>query len=105
MFDRQLEGHCCCVCRSRDLIQKALLDNDYMKHLEREQVRPTRVCAGEGCFPPETFSHSWPRVQIASIVDSMYPTSLDKGSCVTQEGDVGSTLYVLEGQHALSILS
>ncbi|XP_020563056.1 cGMP-dependent protein kinase 1 [Oryzias latipes] len=55
---------------SRDLIQKALLDNDYMKHLEREQI--------------------------ASIVDSMYPTSLDKGSCVTQEGDVGSTLYVLE---------
>uniref|UniRef100_A0A8C7ZSW6 Cyclic nucleotide-binding domain-containing protein n=1 Tax=Oryzias sinensis TaxID=183150 RepID=A0A8C7ZSW6_9TELE len=55
---------------SRDLIQKALLDNDYRKHLEREQI--------------------------ASIVDGMYPTSLDKGSCVTQEGDVGSTLYVLE---------
>ncbi|XP_036070506.1 cGMP-dependent protein kinase 1 [Oryzias melastigma] len=55
---------------SRDLIQNALLDNDFMKHLDQEQI--------------------------ASMVDRMYPTSLEKGSGVIREGEAGSTLYVLE---------
>ncbi|XP_065118138.1 cGMP-dependent protein kinase 1-like isoform X2 [Paramisgurnus dabryanus] len=55
---------------SRQLIQKALLENDFMKHLE----------AG----------------QILTIMDCMYPTTLAQGCCVIQEGDDGSTVYVLE---------
>lgn len=37
-------------------------------------------------------------VQILTIMDCMYPTSLAKGCCVIQEGDDGSTVYVLEGK-------
>lgn len=37
-------------------------------------------------------------VQILTIMDCMYPTSLAKGCCVIQEGDDGSTVYVLEGE-------
>lgn len=36
--------------------------------------------------------------QILTIMDCMYPTSLAKGCCVIQEGDDGSTVYVLEGE-------
>lgn len=36
--------------------------------------------------------------QIVTIMDCMYPTSLAKGCCVIQEGDDGSTVYVLEGE-------
>lgn len=36
--------------------------------------------------------------QILTIMDCMYPTSLAKGCCVIQEGDDGSTVYVLEGK-------
>ncbi|KAK5878337.1 hypothetical protein CesoFtcFv8_023749 [Champsocephalus esox] len=55
---------------SSDLIQRALMDNDFMKHLEHEQI--------------------------LTIMDCMHPTSLTKGCCVIQEGDDGSTVYVLE---------
>ncbi|XP_069022968.1 cGMP-dependent protein kinase 1-like [Embiotoca jacksoni] len=55
---------------SRELIQRALMDNDFMKHLEHGQI--------------------------LTIMDCMYPTSLAKGCCVIQEGDNGSTVYVLE---------
>lgn len=34
-------------------------------------------------------------------MDCMYPTSLSKGCCVIQEGDDGSTVYVLEGKAGL----
>lgn len=34
-------------------------------------------------------------------MDCMYPTSLAKGCCVIQEGDDGSTVYVLEGKAGL----
>uniref|UniRef100_A0A3Q3M8P9 cGMP-dependent protein kinase n=2 Tax=Mastacembelus armatus TaxID=205130 RepID=A0A3Q3M8P9_9TELE len=37
-----------------------------------------------------------PCVQILTIMDCMRPTSLAKGCCVIQEGDDGSTVYVLE---------
>lgn len=37
-------------------------------------------------------------MQILTIMDCMHPTSLAKGCCVIQEGDDGSTVYVLEGK-------
>uniref|UniRef100_A0A671W648 cGMP-dependent protein kinase n=1 Tax=Sparus aurata TaxID=8175 RepID=A0A671W648_SPAAU len=55
---------------SNELIQRALMDNDFMKHLEHGQI--------------------------LTIMDCMHPTSLTKGCCVIQEGDDGSTVYVLE---------
>ncbi|XP_033181368.1 cGMP-dependent protein kinase 1-like isoform X2 [Mastacembelus armatus] len=55
---------------SSELIQRALMDNDFMKHLEHGQI--------------------------LTIMDCMRPTSLAKGCCVIQEGDDGSTVYVLE---------
>ncbi|XP_062340055.1 cGMP-dependent protein kinase 1-like [Osmerus eperlanus] len=55
---------------SRDLIQRALLENDFMKHLEHGQI--------------------------LTIMDCMHPTSLAQGCCVIQEGDDGSLVYVLE---------
>uniref|UniRef100_A0A8C2YX62 cGMP-dependent protein kinase n=1 Tax=Cyclopterus lumpus TaxID=8103 RepID=A0A8C2YX62_CYCLU len=61
---------CLCVSRSNELIQRALMDNDFMKHLEHGQI--------------------------LTIMDCMHPTSLTKGCCVIQEGDDGSTVYVLE---------
>uniref|UniRef100_A0A8C2GSM6 cGMP-dependent protein kinase n=1 Tax=Cyprinus carpio TaxID=7962 RepID=A0A8C2GSM6_CYPCA len=62
----------CAHPRSRELIQKALLENDFMKHLEASQI--------------------------LTIMDCMYPTTLAQGCCVIQEGDDGSTVYVLEGE-------
>uniref|UniRef100_A0A4W5PQY9 cAMP-dependent protein kinase type II-alpha regulatory subunit n=1 Tax=Hucho hucho TaxID=62062 RepID=A0A4W5PQY9_9TELE len=56
------------VCR--ELIQRALLENDLMKHLEQGQIQ--------------------------TIVDCMHPTRLVQGCCVIQEGDDGSLVYVLE---------
>ncbi|XP_075996246.1 cGMP-dependent protein kinase 1-like [Genypterus blacodes] len=55
---------------SRELIQRALMDNDFMKHLEQGQI--------------------------LTIMDCMHPTSVAKSCCVIQEGDDGSTVYVLE---------
>ncbi|KAM9307311.1 cGMP-dependent protein kinase 1-like isoform 2-T2 [Pholidichthys leucotaenia] len=55
---------------SSELIQGALMDNDFMKHLEHGQI--------------------------LTIMDCMYPTSMTKGCCVIQEGDDGSMVYVLE---------
>uniref|UniRef100_A0A8C6TCE1 cAMP-dependent protein kinase type II-alpha regulatory subunit n=1 Tax=Neogobius melanostomus TaxID=47308 RepID=A0A8C6TCE1_9GOBI len=60
----------CKTKESRELIQRALMDNDFMKHLEHGQI--------------------------VTIMDCMYPTSVAQGSCVIQEGDDGSTVYVLE---------
>uniref|UniRef100_A0A3B4TQC9 cGMP-dependent protein kinase n=1 Tax=Seriola dumerili TaxID=41447 RepID=A0A3B4TQC9_SERDU len=56
--------------KSSELIQRALMDNDFMKHLEHGQI--------------------------LTIMDCMHPTSITKGCCVIQEGDDGSTVYVLE---------
>ncbi|XP_074032028.1 cGMP-dependent protein kinase, isozyme 2 forms cD4/T1/T3A/T3B isoform X4 [Leptinotarsa decemlineata] len=55
---------------SRELIKSAILDNDFMKNLELTQIR--------------------------EIVDCMYPEEYKTGSIIIQEGDVGSTVYVLE---------
>lgn len=58
--------------RSRELIKAAILDNDFMKNLERTQIR--------------------------EIVDCMYPISFPAGSIIIKEGDVGSTVFVMEGK-------
>ncbi|XP_060890242.1 cGMP-dependent protein kinase 1-like, partial [Labrus mixtus] len=63
---------CCKSKESSDLIQRALMDNDFMKHLEQGQI--------------------------LTIMDCMHPTCLAKGCCVIQEGDDGSMVYVLEGK-------
>ncbi|XP_034534332.1 cGMP-dependent protein kinase 1-like [Notolabrus celidotus] len=60
-------------CKSKEsseLIQRALMDNDFMKHLEHGQI--------------------------LTIMDCMHPTCLAKSCCVIQEGDDGSMVYVLE---------
>lgn len=66
------------LCRSRELIKSAILDNDFMKNLEMTQIR--------------------------EIVDCMYPVEYAAGSLIIKEGDVGSIVYVMEGQcgHLLS---
>uniref|UniRef100_A0A8C2CFI4 cAMP-dependent protein kinase type II-alpha regulatory subunit n=1 Tax=Cyprinus carpio TaxID=7962 RepID=A0A8C2CFI4_CYPCA len=55
---------------SQRLIQKALLENDFVKHLEASQI--------------------------LTIMDCMFPNTLAQGCCVIQEGDDGSTVYVPE---------
>ncbi|XP_077479121.1 cGMP-dependent protein kinase 1-like isoform X2 [Stigmatopora argus] len=55
---------------SSELIQRALMDNDFMKHLEQGQI--------------------------STILDCMRPAVLDKGCRVIKEGDEGSSVYVLE---------
>ncbi|XP_023657303.1 cGMP-dependent protein kinase 1 isoform X2 [Paramormyrops kingsleyae] len=55
---------------SQELIQAALLENDFMKHLEVGQI--------------------------LAIVDCMHPTTVTQGCCVIKEGDDGSLVYVLE---------
>ncbi|XP_043523471.1 cGMP-dependent protein kinase 1-like isoform X1 [Frieseomelitta varia] len=58
--------------RSRELIKAAILDNDFMKNLELTQIR--------------------------EIVDCMYPVTFSAGSIIIREGDVGSIVYVMEGE-------
>ncbi|KAG7270985.1 hypothetical protein CRUP_014584 [Coryphaenoides rupestris] len=53
-----------------ELELEALLENDFMKHLEHGQI--------------------------LTIMDCMHPTTVSQGCCVIQEGDDGSTVYVLE---------
>ncbi|XP_062414955.1 cGMP-dependent protein kinase 1-like isoform X2 [Pungitius pungitius] len=60
----------CKTKESSDRIQRALMDNEFMKHLEHGQI--------------------------LTIMDCMQPTSLTRGCCVIQEGGDGSTVYVLE---------
>lgn len=57
--------------RSRELIKSAILDNDFMKNLDINQIR--------------------------EIVDCMYPVQYAEKSLIIKEGDVGSIVYVMEG--------
>uniref|UniRef100_A0AAY4BNX2 cGMP-dependent protein kinase n=1 Tax=Denticeps clupeoides TaxID=299321 RepID=A0AAY4BNX2_9TELE len=75
LFKTKLSGEInivalCSPQRSRELIQRALLENDFMKHLEMSQI--------------------------LTIMDCMHPTMLVQGCCVIEEGDDGSLVYVLE---------
>uniref|UniRef100_UPI003AAA95AC cGMP-dependent protein kinase, isozyme 2 forms cD4/T1/T3A/T3B-like n=1 Tax=Centroberyx gerrardi TaxID=166262 RepID=UPI003AAA95AC len=57
---------------SKELIKEAILDNDFMKNLELSQIQ--------------------------EIVDCMYPVDYGKDACIIKEGDVGSLVYVMEGE-------
>jgi len=52
------------------LIRNAIMDNEFMKHLENSQIK--------------------------EIVDCMYPMDYAKGSLIIKEGDIGSIVYVME---------
>lgn len=54
------------------MIREAILDNDFMKNLELSQIH--------------------------EIVDCMYPVEYGKDACIIEEGDVGSLVYVMEGE-------
>lgn len=54
--------------RSKQLIKDAILDNDFLKHLDSCQIR--------------------------ELVDSMYPKEFKSGSYVIREGEAGAHLYV-----------
>ena len=62
--------------RSRKLIKQAIMDNDFMKNLESAQIK--------------------------EIVDCMHPVEYTKGSLIIKEGDVGSSVFVMEGKFKLS---
>lgn len=62
--------------RSRELIKSAILDNDFMKNLDMNQIR--------------------------EIVDCMYPVQYAAKSLIIKEGDVGSIVYVMEGKCGLN---
>ena len=53
------------------MISNAILDNDFMKNL--------------------------PGAQIREIVECMYPVEYGIGSTIIREGDVGSLVFVMEG--------
>jgi len=55
---------------SRDLIRRAIMDNDFMKNLEMAQIR--------------------------EIVDCMCPVNFPRGKLIIEEGDVGSSMFVME---------
>lgn len=70
-----LEGIISCAetpHRSKEMIREAILDNDFMKNLELSQIH--------------------------EIVDCMYPVEYGKDACIIEEGDVGSLVYVMEGE-------
>lgn len=55
---------------SRELITKAILENDFMKNLELFQIN--------------------------EITDCMYPVEYSRESLIIKEGDVGSVVYAME---------
>lgn len=62
--------------RSRELIKSAILDNDFMKNLDLTQIR--------------------------EIVDCMYPVKYPAKNLIIKEGDVGSIVYVMEGEFIIN---
>ncbi|CAF1362888.1 unnamed protein product [Adineta steineri] len=56
--------------RTKEFLRDALLNNDFMKNLEMNQIM--------------------------SIVDCMYPLEHKDGSLIIKEGDVGNLVYILE---------
>ncbi|XP_053208314.1 cGMP-dependent protein kinase 1-like isoform X2 [Panonychus citri] len=55
---------------ARDLINAAILDNDFMKNLDQQQIK--------------------------EITDSMYPVNFEPNTWIIKEGDIGSVVYILE---------
>uniref|UniRef100_A0A1I8M0W3 cAMP-dependent protein kinase type II-alpha regulatory subunit n=1 Tax=Musca domestica TaxID=7370 RepID=A0A1I8M0W3_MUSDO len=64
--------------KSRELIKSAILDNDFMKNLDITQIR--------------------------EIVDCMYPVKYAAKSLIIKEGDVGSIVYVMEGEYSNNVI-
>ena len=62
-----------CVCRAKQLIRDAILENDFLKNLDATQVR--------------------------EIVDCMYEKSVRKGHFIIKEGEPGQHVYVAAGQY------
>lgn len=60
------------IHRVRELIKSAILDNDFLRHLD-----PSRV---------------------NEIVDCMYMEEYVENAIIIREGSPGSTLYVMEGK-------
>jgi len=57
--------------RTKELLNRAILDNDFMRNL--------------------------PTAQIREIIECMYQVQYGTGSTIILEGDVGSLVFVLEG--------
>jgi transcriptional antiterminator len=57
--------------RTKEYLCDAILNNDFMKNLEMDQIM--------------------------SIVDCMYPLEHADGSLIIKEGDVGNLVYIMEG--------
>jgi cGMP-dependent protein kinase len=57
--------------RTKEFLREAILNNDFMKNLEIDQIM--------------------------SIVDCMYPLEHKNGSLIIKEGDVGNLVYIMEG--------
>ena len=60
------------IIRTKEFLRDAILNNDFMKNLEMDQI--------------------------LSIVDCMYPLEHQDGSLIIKEGDVGNLVYILEGK-------
>jgi len=73
--ERGHDGTVGLLCRTKELINNAILDNDFMRNL--------------------------PSAQIREIVECMYPVQYGIGSTVIREGDVGSLVFVMEGDNFL----
>jgi len=58
--------------RTKEFLRDAILNNDFMKNLEMDQIM--------------------------SIVDCMYPLEHKDGSLIIKEGDVGNLVYIMEGK-------
>ena len=58
--------------RTQDFLRDAILNNDFMKNLEMDQI--------------------------LSIVDCMSPLEHQEGSLIIREGDVGTLVYIMEGK-------
>jgi cGMP-dependent protein kinase len=56
---------------TKEFLRDAILNNDFMKNLEMDQIM--------------------------SIVDCMYPLERPDGSVIIKEGDVGNLVYIMEG--------
>jgi cGMP-dependent protein kinase len=58
---------------SKELIKKAILENDFMKNLDTSQIQ--------------------------EIVECMYPVMKPSGTMIIEEGEVGQLVYVMEGEY------
>lgn len=61
----------CFLDRTKELIKNAILENDFMRYLDMEQI--------------------------CEIVECMSPVEVSRDCLIIREGDVGSLVYVMEG--------